>query len=137
MKKKSVVLMVLAMVMILSMSFAMASCGEKEDPTLESYIASDEEAKAEIEEMAEANDLAISIVGNELTYTYKYDETFDADLAEMLAGELENAMGSMNSTFSGIAADLEEETGISGITVVVIYQNGDGSELYSETFTAE
>lgn len=137
MKKRSVVLMVLAMVMILSMSFAMASCGEKEDPTLESYIASDEEAKAEIEEMAEANDLAISIVGNELTYTYKYDETFDADLAEMLAGELESAMGSMNSTFSGIAADLEEETGISGITVVVIYQNGDGSELYSETFTAE
>ena len=137
MKKKSVVLMVLAMVMTLSMSFAMASCGEKEDPTLESYIASDEEAKAEIEEMAEANDLAISIVGNELTYTYKYDETFDADLAEMLAGELENAMGSMSSTFSGIAADLEEETGISGITVVVIYQNGDGSELYSETFTAE
>lgn len=137
MKKKSVVLMVLAMVMTLSMSFAMASCGEKEDPTLESYIASDEEAKAEIEEMAEANDLAISIVGNELTYTYKYDETFDADLAEMLAGELESAMGSMNSTFSGIASDLEEETGISGITVVVIYQNGDGSELYSETFTAE
>ena len=137
MKKKSVVLMVLAMVMIMAMSLAMASCGEKEDPTLESYIASDEEAKAEIEEMAEANDLAISIVGNELTYTYKYDETFDADLAEMLAGELESAMGSMNSTFSGIASDLEEETGISGITVVVIYQNGDGSELYSETFTAE
>ena len=126
MKKKSVVLMVLAVVMIMAMSLAMASCGEKEDPTLESYIASDEEAKAEIEEMAEANDLAISIVGNELTYTYKYDETFDEDIAEM-----------MNSTFSGIAADLEEETGISGITVVVIYQNGDGSELYSETFTAE
>ena len=137
MKKKSVVLMVLAMVMILSMSFAMASCGEKEDPTLESYIASDEEAKAEIEEMAEANDLAISIVGNELTYTYKYDQTFDEDTAAMISEQLESAMSSMDSTFSGIAADLEEQTEISGITVVVVYQNGDGSELYSQTYTAE
>ena len=137
MKKKSVVLMVLTMVMIVAMSLAMASCGEKEDPTLESYIASDEEAKAEIEEMAEANDLAISIVGNELTYTYKYDQTFDEDTAAMISEQLESAMSSMDSTFSGIAADLEEQTEISGITVVVVYQNGDGSELYSETYTAE
>lgn len=137
MKKKSVVLMVLAMVMIMAMSFAMASCGEKEDPTLESYIASDEEAKAEIEDMAEANGLDISIVGNELTYTYKYDQTFDEDTAAMMSEQLESAMSSMDSTFSGIAADLEEQTEISGITVVVVYQNGDGSELYSETYTAE
>lgn len=137
MKKRSVVLMVLAMVMIMAMSFAMASCGEKEDPTLESYIASDEEAKAEIEDMAEANGLDISIVGNELTYTYKYDQTFDEDTAAMMSEQLESAMSSMDSTFSGIAADLEEQTEISGITVVVVYQNGDGSELYSETYTAE
>lgn len=137
MKKKSIVLMVLAMMMIVAMSFAMASCGDKEDPTLETYIASDEEAKAEIEDMAEANGLDISIVGNELTYTYKYDQTFDEDTAAMISEQLESAMSSMDSTFSGIASDLEEEAGISGITVVVIYQNGDGSELYSETYTAE
>ena len=137
MKKKSVVLMVLAMMMIVAMSFAMASCGDKEDPTLETYIASDEEAKAEIEDMAEANGLDISIVGNELTYTYKYDQTFDEDTAAMISEQLESAMSSMDSTFSGIAADLEEQTEISGITVVVIYQNGDGSELYSQTYTAE
>lgn len=137
MKKKSVVLMVLAMMMIVAMSFAMASCGDKEDPTLETYIASDEEAKAEIEDMAEANGLDISIVGNELTYTYKYDQTFDEDTAAMISEQLESAMSSMDSTFSGIAADLEEQTEISGITVVVVYQNGDGSELYSETYTAE
>ena len=137
MKKKSIVLMVLAMMMIVAMSFAMASCGDKEDPTLETYIASDEEAKAEIEDMAEANGLDISIVGNELTYTYKYDQTFDEDTAAMISEQLESAMSSMDSTFSGIAADLEEQTEISGITVVVVYQNGDGSELYSETYTAE
>ena len=137
MKKKSVVLMVLAMMMIVAMSFAMASCGDKEDPTLETYIASDEEAKAEIEDMAEANGLDISIVGNELTYTYKYDQTFDEDTAAMISEQLESAMSSMDSTFSGIAADLEEQTEISGITVVVVYQNGDGSDLYSETYTAE
>lgn len=137
MKKKSVVLMVLAMMMIVAMSFAMASCGDKEDPTLETYIASDEEAKAEIEDMAEANGLDISIVGNELTYTYKYDQTFDEDTAAMISEQLESAMSSMDSTFSGIAADLEEQTEISGITVVVVYQNGDGSELYSQTYTAE
>lgn len=137
MKKKSVVLMVLAMMMIVAMSFAMASCGDKEEPTLETYIASDEEAKAEIEDMAEANGLDISIVGNELTYTYKYDQTFDEDTAAMISEQLESAMSSMDSTFSGIAADLEEQTEISGITVVVVYQNGDGSELYSQTYTAE
>ena len=137
MKKKSIVLMVLAMMMIVAMSFAMASCGDKEDPTLETYIASDEEAKAEIEDMAEANGLDISIVGNELTYTYKYDQTFDEDTAAMISEQLESAMSSMDSTFSGIAADLEEQTEISGITVVVVYQHGDGSELYSETYTAE
>lgn len=135
-KRKSVLLMLLSVLMIVSMAAFMVSCGG-EDPTLESYIAEDEEAKAEIEDMAETNGLDISVVENELTYTYKYDETFDADMVDMLSEQLESAMASMDSTFNGLVTDLEEQSGISGITLVVVYQNGDGSELYRQTYPVE
>lgn len=135
-KRKSVLLMLLAVLMIASMAAFMVSCGG-EDPTLESYISENEDAKAEIEAMAEKNNQEVSIEGNELTFTYKYDQIFDADVAEMISEQLESAIESMNSTFNEIVADFEEQSGISGITFVIAYQNGDGSELYSQTYPTD
>ena len=97
--------------LIMAMALLFAGCGSSPE-TLEEYINSDSEAQE----------------------TYTYDQTFDADTIAAMAPELESAMNSMESTFTGVAADLEEGSGITGVTVKVVYQDAAGTEIYSSEY---
>ncbi len=48
--------------------------------------------------------------------------------------EMESAMNNMESTFTGVASDLEEGSGITGVTVKVIYKDAAGTEIYSNEY---
>ena len=61
-------------------------------------------------------------------------EVLDADMVEAMKPEFEKTMESTSSTFTNLADTLEEETGIDEITVKVIYNNGDGSEIFSKEY---
>ncbi len=134
--KKSAILTALAMVMIVAVSLMTVSCGGSGDPTLESYIAENEDAMEEINEAAGESGVEVSITGNDLTYTYSFDLEMDEETTELVKEQLESAMESYTSTFESLAADLEEESGVSGITIIVIYQDTNGNELFNGQYVA-
>lgn len=121
---------------ILSLIFAMtlmfAGCGGPS--TLEEYINSDSEAKEMIDSMSSGSGMTIDVKDNTLTYTYTYSQTFDDAVIGEMKTQIESAMSSMSSSFESVASTLEEESGIDDITVKVIYEDGAGTEIFSEEY---
>ncbi len=136
MKKMTAVLLIA--VLALSM-LAMAGCSvEQKNPTnLEEYVEANEEMKAQIEETAEASDLEITIEKNTITYKFSYTETLKDNEIEEMHKALEASLAEQKATFNDLAASLEEETGLTGIQVVLVYVEGAGKELYTATYPME
>lgn len=136
MKKMTAVLLIA--VLALSM-LAMAGCSvEQKNPTnLEEYVEANEEMKAQIEETAEASDLEITIEKNTITYKFSYTETLKDNEIEEMHKALEASLADQKATFNDLAASLEEETGLTGIQVVLVYVEGAGKELYTATYPME
>ncbi len=114
-----------------------SGCGG-EPETLEDYVNSNEEVQEQIDSLTSASaggsGMTVEINGNTVEYIYQYSQTFDEATAEQMKAQFESYMDSVSSTFTGIGDTLEEESGISGITVKVSYLNGDGSEIYSAEY---
>lgn len=134
MKKKNAKMIItsLLMVMILGTSMLLAGCGS-EPATLEEYFNSNEELAQEIESYSTSG-MTINVAGNDLTYTYKYDQTFDDTTAALMTTELEKAMSSMGSTFESVKDTLIEETGLSDISVKIVYTDGNDTVLYEKAY---
>jgi len=134
MKKKSsrILLTSLALSLLLSMSLLLSGCGSS-PATLEEYVNSNEELAQEIESYT-AEGMSIDISGNVLTYTYKYDQTFDDATSKIMTSSLEEAMSSMDSTFESVRDTLIEETGFSDISVKIIYTDGNDAVLYEKEY---
>ena len=135
---KRVSLLVLLLVMIMTVTAVMAGCGSKETgpSNLEEYVASDENLKNEIQSIADSNGLEIAVSGNTMIYTYKYDTEFDDAMKEQAGPLIEQALATYASSFTGLAKDLEEQTGLSGIKIKVQYLDAKDSELYSTEYTS-
>ena len=121
----------LLIVMLLAMTALFTGCGEP--ATLEEWIANDSEASATLEEMS-TDELEVTVEGNTLVYTYTYDQVIDSSLTDAVSLQLDQSITSSASTFTDVADVLEEESGIDGVTVQVVYLNGDGTELLNKTF---
>ncbi len=121
----------LLIVMILAMTALFTGCGEP--ATLEEWIANDSEASATLEEMS-SNELEVTVEGNTLIYTYTYGQVIDASLTDAVSQQLDSSISQSASTFTDVADMLEEESGIDGVSVQVVYLNGDGTELLNKTF---
>lgn len=127
----------LALVMMLSMTLMLTSCGDPE--TLQEYVEANPEVQEELDSaMAESAqdgmDIKVEIKENTILYTYKFDQTLDKDQAEQATELFESYMDKASGVFENIAQSCEEETKIDGIKCQVIYLNGDGSELYNGVF---
>jgi len=134
MKKKSsrILLTSLVLSLLLSMSLLLSGCGSS-PATLEEYVNNNEELAQEIESYT-AEGMSIDISGNVLTYTYKYDQTFDDATSKIMTSSLEEAMSSMDSTFESVRDTLIEETGFSDISVKIIYTDGNDAVLYEKEY---
>lgn len=121
----------LLIVMLIAMAALFTGCGEP--ASLEEWINSDSEAAATLEEMS-TDELDVTVEGNTLVYTYTYAQVIDASLVDAVRQQLDETITNSSSTFTSVADTLEEESGIDGIEVKVIYLNGDGSELLNKTF---
>ncbi len=122
---------VLAVVLMIALAFTFASCGKK---TLETYVNDNDEVKQEIENVGKGTGLDLTIKDNTVTYTYKYDVTYKDDQVKVMKESLKTAIQNSESTFQSIISQLEKETEIDGISVVVEYINGDDSVIYSQEF---
>lgn len=134
MKKTTSKIIVTSLVLslLLAMSMLLTGCGNS-PANLEEYVNSNEELAQEIESYS-ASGMDIDITGDTLTYTYKYDQTFDDATAALMTTELEKAMSSMDSTFESVKNTLIEETGFSGIVVKIVYTDGNDAVLYEKEY---
>lgn len=104
-----------------------------ETETLEKYVNNNSDVQAQINSLSTDN-MTVDVVDNTLTYTYTYSQIIDEAAVSDISLELEHAMASAETQFKDIRNTLEEESGIDGITVKVVYEDSVGTVLYSKEF---
>ena len=133
---KRVSLLIALLILVLSLTVVLAGCGAG-PKNLEEYVASDENLRNDIQSLADENDLDIAAVGNVMTFTYKYTDEFDDAMKAQAGTLIEQRLSDYEGTFKGLAKELEEQTGFSGIIIKVQYLDAKDSELYSTEYKAE
>ncbi len=133
MKKRSLKATVCAAILVLGL--AITACGKV---TLEDYVNSDE-FQTELSDMKaqfEGQGMAIDIQASENTLTYLYTiEGAEAD--DETKATAETLLDALDTSMKEVAAQLEEETKIDDIVVVVKWLAENGDELASREYTAE
>ena len=131
---KKVITLVAAIVLLVTSSLALAGCGGTK--TLEEYVNSDSDVQQELSDLESSlgNGGSITVKENNIELIYKYDQTFDEATATAMKPQLEQAMNSMESQFQGMIDDLKEDSGIDDVSMTIVYQDANGTELYSNTY---
>lgn len=145
MKIRKVTSVILIGLLMVSAVFATASCSKKEEnkpATLEEYVNQSEDAAKELEEIGSSmeNEILngeVDVKDNSIIMTLKLKETYDSKefgtLSEQFAKQIEN----YKDIFIDALTSIEDESGITGSDLQVIVQNGDGEEIFSETYTKD
>lgn len=132
MKKKGIIALLLCLVMVL----VFTGCGPK---TLEDYVKKHKDVQEQVQTQAEASNLTVEFKGNDVIYTYDFADagTVTEDIAKSpeMAAQLESALSGASGTFTGLCQQLEDETKISGIRIVVNYVFNDYT-IVSKTYTS-
>lgn len=132
MRNKKIFAILMIMVLVVS-AFALTACGNK-SKTLENFVESDKDLKAEIDKTAAENGLKIEIKDNTLTYLYKYEMEVSDEQVKVMAPQLEVALSAAENTFKGLAADLEKKTEIKGLKIAVVYMDKNEKVIYKTEF---
>lgn len=138
MKRKSVLFVLLCLTLVLSMAFT--AC-KKAPQTLEEYAANDESIMSEIEEVSNQAGLAVKITGNDIVFTcdikdISSDVSADIAKSETMINALSSGLEGASSTFTSICSEIEEQSKIKGIKVIVTYTY-DGEDLITKTFNKD
>ena len=131
---KKVITLVAAIMLLVTSSLALAGCGGTK--TLEEYVNSDSDVQQELSDLESSlgNGGSITVKENNIELIYKYDQTFDEATATAMKPQLEQAMNSMESQFQGMIDDLKEDSCIDDVSMTIVYQDANGTELYSNTY---
>lgn len=131
---KKVITLVAAIMLLVTSILALAGCGGTK--TLEEYVNSDSDVQQELSDLESSlgNGGSITVKENNIELIYKYDQTFDEATATAMKPQLEQAMNSMESQFQGMIDDLKEDSGIDDVSMTIVYQDANGTELYSNTY---
>ena len=135
MKRKSIIALLLTLVM--SLSLIATSCSSPK--TIEEYINKDKEAAEQVQKAADSAGLTVSFSGNDVVYTYDLasidNVTEEVIKSDMMKEQLASALDSTKDTFVGLCKQLEEESKIEGIQIVVNYTYGD-EVIVTKTFNS-
>ena len=131
---KKVITLVAAIMLLVTSTLALAGCGGTK--TLEEDVNSDSDVQQELSDLESSlgNGGSITVKENNIELIYKYDQTFDEATATAMKPQLEQAMNSMESQFQGMIDDLKEDSGIDDVSMTIVYQDANGTELYSNTY---
>ena len=131
---KKVITLVAAIMLLVTSTLALTGCGGTK--TLEEYVNSDSAVQQELSDLESSlgNGGSITVKENNIELIYKYDQTFDEATATAMKPQLEQAMNSMESQFQGMIDDLKEDSGIDDVSMTIVYQDANGTELYSNTY---
>lgn len=131
--KKRPLLFILLASLLISMMLFMSGCGESTPTTLEEYFNNNEELLQEIEANS-TEGMSIDVVGDTLTYTYKYDQPFDDATTKLMSSKLEKAMSTMDSTFTPLRESLIEDTGFENIVIKIVYMDAEDDILFEKAY---
>ena len=131
---KKVITLVAAIMLLVTSTLALAGCGGTK--TLEEYVNSDSDVQQELNDLESSlgNGGSITVKENNIKLIYKYDQTVDEATATAMKPQLEQAMNSMESQFQSMIDDLKEDSGIEDVSMTIVYQDANGTELYSNTY---
>ena len=131
---KKVITLVAAIMLLVTSTLALTGCGGTK--TLEEYVNSDSDVQQELSDLESSlgNGGSITVKENNIELIYKYDQTFEEATATAMKPQLEQAMNSMESQFQGMIDDLKEDSGIDDVSMTIVYQDANGTELYSNTY---
>lgn len=131
---KKVITLVAAIMLLVTSTLALAGCGGTK--TLEEYVNSNSDVQQDLSDLESSLGTggSISVKENNIKLIYKYDQTFDEATATAMKPQLEQAMNSMESSFQGLVDDLKEDSGIDDVSMTIVYQDANGTELYSNTY---
>ena len=136
MKRKGLIALLLSFVMMMSV---MASACSSTPKTIEEYINSDKDAMAEVQKAADASGLTVDFKGNDVIYTYDLsgiDGVTEENIkSDVMVENLSNALAGQGETFASLCKQLEEESKIEGIQIVVNYTYGD-EVIVTKTFNS-
>ncbi|MBQ6455996.1 MAG: DUF4854 domain-containing protein [Mogibacterium sp.] len=136
MKRKGLIALLLSFVMMMSV---MASACSSTPKTIEEYINNDKDAMAEVQKAADASGLTVDFKGNDVIYTYDLsgiDGVTEENIkSDVMVENLSNALAGQGETFASLCKQLEEESKIEGVQIVVNYTYGD-EVIVTKTFNS-
>jgi uncharacterized lipoprotein YehR (DUF1307 family) len=136
MKKKGLTALLLIFVMMMSV---MASACNSAPKTIEEYINKDKDAMAEVQKAADSSGLTVDFKGNDVIYTYDLagldGVTEEVVKSDMMVEQLSSALDNTGSTFASLCKQLEDESKITGVQIVVNYTYGD-EVIITKTFNS-
>lgn len=132
----------LTAVLLLVVSTALISggCGSKVAATLEDLAAADPELAGAIEEKLTTpagTESGVVFSGDSFDIVYTYKDQVDEDAVKMLKSSFDKNAGSLTKNCNNAISDMENQTGISGITGTIIVRNADESEIWSLTLPVD
>lgn len=134
MKRKGLFAVLLSLVLII----AMTACNSS-PKTIEEYINKDKEAQEQVQQAADQAGLTVAFKGNDVIYTYDLSSienvTEEVIKSDIMVDQLTSTLESTGDTFSGLCKQLEEESKIEGIQIVVNYTYGD-EVIVTKTFNS-
>ena len=115
-------------------------CTKESAPkTVESIVNSDEQIASTIKGGADESGVNVDIKDNNITYSYDISSV-DGITEEMLENEefsksLQTSLDGQKTHLAGICKSIEEQAGLEGVVVKVVYTYGD-KEILSTTVTS-
>ena len=145
MKTKKIVSVILIGLLMVSSVFLMSSCGKKEEEkpaNLEEYVSQSEDAAEELDEIGESMtneilDGEVDVKDNSIVMTLKLKETYKSKDFSKISDQFAEQMENYRDLFTDTLDSVESESGIKGAEIQVIVLNGDGEEIFSDTYTKD
>ena len=116
-----------------------ACSGKPKD--VEAYLQDDTVAQQLDEQLSamESSDYSVDVTaeGNTLIYTFAFGKQIDLSdetVNSTVVSALESGMEQQSSVFEGIVDELQNEVQDAGVKVRIVYNNADGTEIYSCEF---
>jgi|GEM_PF-3037563 len=141
MKKYRIVSVLMIMVMLAMSAAVLSSCGSKKAETLEDYISENEDAKTDLDNiaqgiMSDAAEGAVSVKENTISVTVSLKENYDDKYKETIKESYDAAIEEHRDVYAEQVQSLEAKTDITGISLQIDVLNGDGAELTGTEITA-
>ena len=131
--------LIMAAVLAVVTALALSGC-ETEPKTIEDYLSESPSAQQDIEESLSGlnnNDMDVQVTyeQNKIIITCSLKTTYKKNVRKTIKKSYKRYMEKhLTEPMENAVANIERETGIEGVSIQVIINNGNGKELWSETY---